>query len=659
MLSAPVLLMSRRRILIAVLLTVLSAGCAVWLDLACPSFYISAEYRLRDLIARAGRTAPPNPDLVFLAIDSDSVGLDQSLDVEGLFSSAANDPECRRALNFMTKPWPWAREIYAMILQRLVGAGAKLIAFDCLFPAPATGDDAFRGALDEFKSQTVIGANFVSRTGADITRSVPSSYEPPSATLIPHTAAPDDRVGFTNFFTGEDKVVRAIQFRVAFRDRENPTASYLSLAARIAAKTGHADKIPPDFGERLIRFTGPRGVNFRPRSIFEIFVPEYWEHNYGAGEFFRNKTVIVGATGKWQKDELGTPFGSMSGVEVHLNALNALTNHEFLRELPPREHIGVAVLAAVMGAISSLLIRSPWLRFAALGAIDIAAPFCVLGFYNYGSLYFPCVVPFLALNATMLLCFVSDFAFEQMEKIRLRSTLKTRDDLTQMIVHDLRSPLTIVKGYVDALAQMGELNPREARFIAEAQRGADKMRDMITTLLDLTRLETGQMPLRLERCDIVRIARKAVERFAPVAQDRHLDCDVPADPVFVNCDDDVIRRVLENLISNAIKFTKSDGTISVAVEAGDHDATISVSDNGAGIPPDQHKHIFEKFGQTEIGAAKQHSTGIGLAFCRLAVEAHGGAIGVESEPAKGSRFYFSLPLRDPAPAKKQPVTTQV
>jgi signal transduction histidine kinase len=170
------------------------------------------------------------------------------------------------------------------------------------------------------------------------------------------------------------------------------------------------------------------------------------------------------------------------------------------------------------------------------------------------------------------------------------------------------------------------------------------MRDMITTLLDLSRLEAGQMPLRLQPCEIGQIARKAAERFAPVMQDRHLHCDVPPDPVVVNCDEDVIRRVLENLISNAIKFTPTDGTIRVTVESGDRDAAISVSDNGPGIPPEQYKHIFEKFGQTDGGAKQQHSTGIGLAFCRLAVEAHLGKIGVESQPGKGSTFFFTIPI---------------
>lgn len=117
----------------------------------------------------------------------------------------------------------------------------------------------------------------------------------------------------------------------------------------------------------------------------------------------------------------------------------------------------------------------------------------------------------------------------------------------------------------------------------------------------------------------------------------------------------MIRRVLENLISNALKFTKSDGTICLDVEPDEASVIISVRDDGPGIPPDQHAHIFEKFGQTEGGAQQRHSTGIGLAFCRLAVEAHQGKIGVQSQLGKGSVFWFSLPLRQPATIDKEPV----
>jgi signal transduction histidine kinase len=182
---------------------------------------------------------------------------------------------------------------------------------------------------------------------------------------------------------------------------------------------------------------------------------------------------------------------------------------------------------------------------------------------------------------------------------------------------------------------------------------------MITTLLDVDRLEAGQMPLRLEAHDLAQLVPTVANQFSPVLRDRTLRCEVPPEPVVVSCDADVIRRVLENLISNAIKFTKPDGTIRVTVQPDETDVTISVSDDGPGIPPDQHKHIFEKFGQTDSGAKQQHSTGIGLAFCRLAVEAHQGKIGVQSEPGKGSTFSFCLPIRDPVAPNRKPVTAAV
>jgi signal transduction histidine kinase len=651
--------MFRRRIAIVVLLTTFCASIAALLEFERPAFYIQAEYRLRDLIARSGRTTPSNPDLVFLAIDSASISLDPELDLHGLLASSSSDPKSHRALEIMTNGWPWNREVHALILERLIGAGASVVAYDCLFPTPAPGDAAFHAALDRFKSQVVIGSDFISPENVDRELKIHSSYEPPAETLIPNAATLDERVGFTNFFTGENKFVRGAQYRIAYREGKSSTATYLSLSARAVSKTGHPELVPNDFAEHPIRFTGTPRMGFRPHSVFEIFVPEYWEHNYRSGESLRNKIVIVGAVGKWQKDELATPFGPMPGAELHLNALNALLHGEFLKELSPVTNDGIIALAALLGAALCFSIRSPWLRLLALGAADGAAPFCGLWFYNHPGVFLPCLAPLLALNSNVLFCLVSDFTFELIEEARLRSTLAQRDDLTHMIVHDLRSPLTIVTGYIDALMRMAsaKFTPTEAKYIAQAQRGADNMRDMITTLLDVGRLEAGQMPLQLEPHDVNQIARKAANRFSPVLRDRTLRCELPSEPIITSCDADVIRRVLENLISNALKFTKSDGTICVRLQRDAASVTISVIDDGPGIPRDQHEHVFEKFGQTDTGAKQRHSTGIGLAFCRLAVEAHDGKIAVQSELGKGSTFQFTLPIRDETKTDKLAATT--
>src|SRR5437868_11913360 len=216
-----------RRIVVAILLVALCAGAASLLDLFPPSYYLQTESRLRNALDRAGRTTSANPNLLFLAIDSASVSLDETLDLEGLFLSSSGNPESRRALEIMSKRWPWNREIYAMILERLVGAGAKVVAFDCLFPESAPGDDAFRTALERFRPRAVIGSNFVSPENVNRSSRIPSSYDPPAETLIPTSPTQDERIGFTNFFADENRIVRGAQYKVDFRERGESMATYL------------------------------------------------------------------------------------------------------------------------------------------------------------------------------------------------------------------------------------------------------------------------------------------------------------------------------------------------------------------------------------------------------------------------------------------------
>jgi signal transduction histidine kinase len=640
--------MSHRRMVVAFLLAALCSGAAIVLELVRPVYFRQSESAVRDAIMRSGRMAQPNPDLIFLAIDNDSITLDPTLDLENLFPSTTTAaPESRRALELMANGWPWSREVYALIFDRLINAGAKVVALDCFFAEPGHGDDAFRTALDRFHDRVVIGSNFVTSVDVDLTHPLPSRYDLPSRSIIAPGDTPDDRIGFTNFFADEGRVVRAAQYCIAFRESGRATAAtYLSLGARMAEKAGAAAKTPNDFAEHLIRFTGPPGVGFRAHPIFEIFVPEYWENNYRSGELFRDKIVIIGAAGSWQKDALITPFGLMPGAELHLNALNALLRGDFVNELPVSITVIIILFAAAVAAVMNLRVESPWLRLAILALASAGMVGIAIWSYNQWNLFIPVTASLLALDATVLLEFVADFAFERIEKLRLRSTLKTRDDLTHMIVHDLRSPLTIVTGYVGVLKQIAtaKLGASEVECVTEALRGTDDMRDMITTLLDVGRLEAGEMPLNLETIDLSELAGKVVSRFGPVAGKRTLCCDPLPEPALVQCDSDVIRRVIANLINNAIKYTQPDGNILVDIEI--HDATVilNVMDDGPGIPAVQHQHIFEKFGQTESGSQHRHSSGIGLAFCRMAIEAHGGKIGVVSELGRGSTFSFSLPL---------------
>jgi adenylate cyclase len=239
----------------------------------------------------------------------------------------------------------------------------------------------------------------------------------------------DPRVAYTNFWPDEDDVVRRAQYRVTFDQvqgspPEVDSERFFSLAARAAEKMGAASSIPDDLESHEIRFTGFPRQGFPPHSVFEIFVPQYWQHNYHNGEFFRGKVVVVGAEGNWQHDEHQTPLGLMPGPELHLNSLNAALHHEFIRELSPATASLATALAAISAVALSLLCRSPWLRLLFLSVFDVASWFFVVLAFNRWSVFAPFVSPLLQLNITVLFGLVTDFTQEQMEKKRARRTLE-------------------------------------------------------------------------------------------------------------------------------------------------------------------------------------------------------------------------------------------
>ncbi|MBI3945960.1 MAG: HAMP domain-containing histidine kinase [Armatimonadetes bacterium] len=221
-----------------------------------------------------------------------------------------------------------------------------------------------------------------------------------------------------------------------------------------------------------------------------------------------------------------------------------------------------------------------------------------------------------------------------------------RDDLAQMLVHDMRSFLMGVTGYLTLLqARAGDkLDPVEQGYIERALRGAGGLAEMADALLDLGRLEAGFLPLRPVPCDITHLVREVVERLGSLADSIRIACRMPAEAVMTTCDPDAIRRVIANLLSNALHFSPEGGEVRVSLEVEGDRVRIAVSDDGPGVAPEHRRAIFEKYARIE-GTPRRHrtSTGLGLAFCKLAVEAHGGAIGVESEPGRGSTFWFLLP----------------
>lgn len=228
--------------------------------------------------------------------------------------------------------------------------------------------------------------------------------------------------------------------------------------------------------------------------------------------------------------------------------------------------------------------------------------------------------------------------YEQLQQLQ---TL--RDNLTHMIVHDLRGPLSSVMGYLELLEIGGRFGGDDAECLGYARSGAQGMAEMITGLLDVTRLEAGEMPLDRQVGDLVTTAQEASASLSGLMLGRHVE-QISDGAVAISYDHDLIRRVIANLLGNALKFTPPSGRIAVVVIRTETGGRVEVRDNGPGIEADALSHIFDKFAQAAAGKArKQYSSGLGLAFCKLAVEAHGGTIDVESSVGRGTTFWFELP----------------
>jgi len=220
-----------------------------------------------------------------------------------------------------------------------------------------------------------------------------------------------------------------------------------------------------------------------------------------------------------------------------------------------------------------------------------------------------------------------------------------RDGLVQMIVHDLRSPLTSVMGYLDLLRTAGEASAeKRMSFIDKAYSGSAQMAEMISSLLDVNRLEAGEMPVDRQSVDLCEVAAEALRSLGGLTIGRDVTETTPEGPVVSSCDPALIHRVVGNMLGNALKFTPESGAITITVTRRDGRPRVEVADTGPGIPADVLGRVFDKFSQAGEGRArKRYSTGLGLAFCRLAVQAHGGTIGVDSKVGVGSRFWFELP----------------
>lgn len=238
----------------------------------------------------------------------------------------------------------------------------------------------------------------------------------------------------------------------------------------------------------------------------------------------------------------------------------------------------------------------------------------------------------------------------QKKTIQLQQVNDLKNQFLGMAAHDLRNPLATVYTYIDILRDdlHSDRDGTALEAFNEIQQQMKYMMNLVSNLLDYSVIEQGRLDLDKQPVEIHQLVSQAVQSNRLLSAKRNVTITLLADktPCIIMIDLHKIRQVLNNLISNAVKFSPSDATVTVKVEKAEISSiTISVTDQGPGIPDEMRNRLFVPFGKTnQQSFSGEKSTGLGLAICRKMIEAHGGTIGFESPAGQGSRFWFTLPL---------------
>jgi len=227
-------------------------------------------------------------------------------------------------------------------------------------------------------------------------------------------------------------------------------------------------------------------------------------------------------------------------------------------------------------------------------------------------------------------------------------TLKS--DFVSTVSHDLRSPLTLMRGYATMLEMVGELNEQQLGYIRKIVGGVENMSRLVNNLLDLGRIEAG-IDLQLELVPVHDVVERVVSNMQLEASQKNirLSSEISQQTIpLIEADPSLLQQALQNLVENAIKYTKPAGKVHVQVQTRQDRILFEVRDTGIGISPMDQPRLFEKFYRSaQQNSKEQRGTGLGLAIVKSIVERHGGQVWVESQLGKGSTFFMSVPIRQP------------
>jgi signal transduction histidine kinase len=228
---------------------------------------------------------------------------------------------------------------------------------------------------------------------------------------------------------------------------------------------------------------------------------------------------------------------------------------------------------------------------------------------------------------------------------KLRELERMRHDLIHMLAHDMRSPLMGISGYLELLEiDRADLAEHHRDYVARALDATRTLVRHVDAMLDVDRLESSRVPVAAADHRLRDLLERAIVALGPIGASRIIWRSDSDSSVRASCDAELMTRVAGNLISNALIYSDEDQSVEVAIRAvGAGTARVEVRDHGPGVPAEVRPRMFEKYVARGVARGRTRSMGLGLAFCRLAVEAHGGRIGFESPESGGATFWFELP----------------
>jgi adenylate cyclase len=381
------------------------------------------ELYAQDFRARESRKTPFDDRLVLIGID------------KLVYDPADFSPEEYKqepSLALLQQNFPWSREVWARLVQKLGDAGAKVIVFDLVFAAPGQGDADLKQALEKYSDRVVIGYN-INWTKTDQRSFVELQLPNPDVFDAHGTNSPveDIHLGYVNVFPDADGVLRRAHYRQTghqIKDILPPEIVLESLDSRVLRAFGRPDLIPAGFEGMRFRYTGPPNT-FKPLRIGDVLSPKIWAANFHNGADFKDKIVFIGPTTVLFHDVLDTPFAKdvMPGPEIHLNIINAALHKEFVDEPSLIAELWVIVLAGIIAMAIASIFRQPLKRLLVLLILAVA-------YFELSRLLFSrastsaefliTTTPILVLLLSGVMALAYDYLVELLEKRRVRRTLE-------------------------------------------------------------------------------------------------------------------------------------------------------------------------------------------------------------------------------------------